>query len=98
MLGDYLYYGGIGMIGVVSSIGMLSILNPDLGKRIFWNAIKGYHYLKINYNKVKKGYDDINLTLKEIELPENKTTYLGYKSKDGTTYTCKKLKEWYDRI
>jgi hypothetical protein len=95
MLSDYIYYGGIGLIGMAGSFGILSIINPDLGKRIFWNTIKGYHYIKFNYNKVKKGYDNINMTsLKEQELP--KMTYMGYKIKDGTTFKCKKLKEWYE--
>ena len=96
MLSDYIYYGGVGMIGAVSTLGLLSILNPDLGKNILWNAIKGCHYLKMKYNRVKKGHDDISMTLKEQELPEIKTTYLGYKSKDGTTFKCKNLSEWYE--
>ena len=95
MLSDYIYYGGISLIGVASTLGIISILNPDLGKHIFWETIKGYHYIKMKYKKVKQGYDDINLLTKEQELPEVKTTYLGYKSKDGTTFKCQNLSEWY---
>lgn len=95
MLSEFIYYGGISLIGIASTVGIISIINPDLGKCMFWNTIKGYHYMKLKYHKVKKGYDDINmLSLKEQELPE--TTYMGYKIKDGTTFKCKKLKDWYE--
>tara|TARA_B110000008_G_scaffold248922_1_gene261310 strand:+ start:853 stop:1521 length:669 start_codon:yes stop_codon:yes gene_type:complete len=95
-MNDFIYYGTISMAGVMGSIGILSLINPNLGKKILWKALKGYHYVMINLKKAKKGYNDINMSLRKLDLPEKKTVYLGYKCKDGTTYTCKKLKDWYD--
>lgn len=97
MLGDVFYYTSLGMIGIASSIGLISIVNPDLGKRIFWNAVKGYHYVRIELDKVKKGYDNIKLTtVKSEEMPILKNTYIGYKVSDGSEYSCKRLEEWYE--
>ena len=97
MLGDVFYYTSLGVIGIIGSIGAVSIVNPDLGKRIFWSAVKSYHYVRIEIDKAKRGYDNIKLTSKKsLEMPPLKNTYIGYKVSDGSEYSCKKLEEWYE--
>jgi hypothetical protein len=97
MLKDVVYYGGIMFCMGSTGFFFINYLYPNTTKRILFNSVKVYHYIKREINNTFQSleYDSIPMT----ELTKEKreyNTYLGYKVCDDTTHECNNRSDYFN--
>tara|TARA_B100000902_G_scaffold395801_1_gene455193 strand:- start:765 stop:1472 length:708 start_codon:yes stop_codon:yes gene_type:complete len=103
---DLFYYlAGISAVGTVG-FGVLYFYDRDtadeISREIGWNAVKAYHKINLEYDNLKRWYDQQNRPRisRSDDEEENddfedvkEVEFIGYNSKDDTTYKTTDLEE-----
>jgi len=94
---DIVYYlAGVGMIGTIG-YGFLWIYDRDMAQdvaqQVSWNSVKAYHKVNLEYDNLKRWYEintreriDRSDDEEEDYAPKKDVEFLGYNTKDDTTY------------